>query len=142
MKKLIFVLVTFVTQSVFSQIIRIDVEEVISGYKIDSTTNILDVITTESGYETRFKHESYCAYEIDLTRKHLKYYNGTVLDYECDIEFANHGTAYLVKLLIDGYDIGMFIDMNVRAEQATWFSVEGDYKEIYKFSKFQIAKGS
>lgn len=143
MKKLVFVLVAFATQSVFSQTIRINVEEVVSGYKIDSTaTDIIELITSESGYETRFRQESNCAYEIDLTRKHLKYYIGNALNYECDIEFANSGNMYLVTLLIDGYDIGMIVNLDIHNEQAVWFSVEAEYKEIYKFSKFQIEKGS
>jgi len=35
----------------------------------------------------------------------------------------------------------MLINMNIRNEQVTWFSLFGSSQEIFKFTRFEIVKG-
>jgi hypothetical protein len=141
MKKLIIILaLVFISNSFFSQTIKINVTEVVNSFEADSVGSSLDeLINNQNLPKTRRQVNS--SYEIDLTHKHSKFYVNGILEREDDIMFSNVGNLYTVNFLIDGYIIGMLINMDVRNEQVTWFSLFGEYQEISKFTRFEIVKG-
>ena len=145
MKKL-FVLVAFVvtavTQLCFSQIIRINVTEVIESSESDS----IDVLLSEFLNNRKLlqtKRSGNSSYILDLTNKTYKFYVRNTLVDSGNIIFTNVGDLYKVKFLIDGYDIGMILDLDVSNEQVTWYCLWNPFDEIReysKFSKFEIIK--
>jgi hypothetical protein len=140
MKKLAFIFVLGFISNSFSQIIKINVSEVIYSYSVDTVYYSLNQLLNKQDLpKTRRIVDS--SYELDLTHKQFKYYANGVLEFEGDIAFSNIGNFYNVDFLIEGYNIGMLINMNIRNEQVTWFSLFGSSQEIFKFSKFEIVKG-
>jgi hypothetical protein len=140
MKKLAFIFALGFISNSFSQIIKINVSEVIYSYEADSVGSSLEqLINNRNLPKTRRIVD--CSYELDLTHKHLNFYANGVFESECDITFSNVGNFYTVHFLFDGYIIGMLINMDIRNEQVTWFSLFGEYQEISKFTKFEIVKG-
>jgi hypothetical protein len=141
MKKLIIILALgFISNSFFSQTIKINVTEVVNSFEADSVSSSLDeLIDNQNLPKTRVYVNS--SYEIDLTHKQFKYYANGILDFEGEIAFSNAGNLYTVNFLIDGYITGMLINMDIRNEQVTWFSLFGEYQEISKFTRFEIVKG-
>jgi len=145
MKKLVVfiaVFVTIVNQSIFSQIIRIDVSEIRSYHLIDTTnTDIINIIDNVDESLASPVQLSSVTYEFDLTRKQFKYFVRGVLEIEGDIVFTNIGSLYVINFLIDNFDIGMRFNLDLFNEHVTWFSDSGIDKDIYKFTSFQINKG-
>ena len=140
MKKLAFIFVLGFISNSFSQIIKINVSEVIYSYSVDTVYYSLNQLLNKQDLpKTRRIVDS--SYELDLTHKQFKYYANGVLEFEGDIAFSNIGNFYNVDFLIEGYNIGMLINMNIRNEQVTWFSLFGSSQEIFKFTKFEIVKG-
>lgn len=142
MKKLVFILVAFATQSVFSQTIRIDVLEIRPYHVIDTiNTDIIDIIDNINESLALPSQLSSVTYEFDLTHKQFKYFVRGVLEIEGDIVFTNIGSLYIINFLIDNSDIGMRFNLDIFNEHVTWFSDSGIDKDIYKFTSFQIKKG-
>ena len=140
MKKLAFIFVLGFISNSFSQIIKINVSEVIYSYSVDTVYYSLNQLLNKQDLpKTRRIVDS--SYELDLTHKQFKYYANGVLEFEGDIAFSNIGNFYNVDFLIEGYNIGMLINMNIRNEQVTWFSLFGSSQEIFKFTRFEIVKG-
>jgi hypothetical protein len=144
MKKLIvfiLVLTSIISQSVFGQVIRIEVSETYHTHVIDTVgINIVDIINSTK-FVDDFSNDANVSYEFDLTRNQFKYFYRGELETEGNIIFNNVGSLYMVSFLIDGYDIGMLINLDVNNEQVSWFSLFGVDKDIYKFTRFQIIKG-
>lgn len=146
MKK-VFILVAFgvisVTQLCFSQIIQINVSQV-QDAKIDSVYDVdyFDVINNSANFISSPHRNVNVSYEFDLTSKQFKYYYRGNLETEGDIIFSNAGSLHTIYFLIEGYHIGMIVNLDARNEYATWFFILGDYLELSKFSKFEIVKGS
>lgn len=145
MKKL-FVIIAFVvisvTQLSFSQIIRINVSQV-QDTQIDSVySDYFDVINNSENFISSPYRSVNVSYEFDLTHKQFKYFYRGKLETQGDIVFSNTGSLHTINFLIDGYDIGMIVNLDSRNEHITWFSILGDYLELSKFSKFEIVKGS
>jgi hypothetical protein len=139
MKKLAFIFALGFISNSFSQIIKINVSEVIYSYSIDSIAYSLTELLDKQDLPTEDRITD-VTYEIDLTHKHLNYYINGVFNREAELEFSNVGNFYTVYFLIDGYNIGMLINMDIHNEQVTWFSLFGDYQEVSKFTKFEIVK--
>ena len=140
MKKLAFIFVLGFISNSFSQIIKINVSEVVDSYSIDTVDySLTELLNKQDLPKTRRIVDS--SYELDLTHKQFKYYANGVLEFEGDIAFSNIGNFYNIDFLIEGYNIGMLINMNIRNEQVTWFSLFGSSQEIFKFTKFEIVKG-
>jgi predicted small secreted protein len=128
MKKLIIILALgFISNFSFSQTIKINVTEVVDNNNIDSLESSNRKVNS--------------SYEINLTRKQFAFYKNSILEYEGDITFSNTVNVYVVNFLIDGYETGLIINMDIRNEQVTWFSMFGEYKETSKFTRFEIVKG-
>lgn len=140
MKKLAFIFALGFISNSFTQVIKINVSEVVDSYEADSVGSSLNDLIKNKNLPT-IKRQVNGTYEIDLTRKHLNFYANGVFNSECDIEFSNVGNFYTINFLIDGYIIGMLINMDIRNEQVTWFSLFGEYQEISKFTRFEIVKG-
>jgi hypothetical protein len=128
MKKLVFIFVLGFVSNSFSQIIKINVSQVIYSYSIDSVAYSLTDLLDKQDLPTEDRITD-VTYEIDLTRKHLNYYANGVFDRECDLIFTNVGNFYTVYFLIDGYDIRMLINMDPQSEQVTWFATTGTFQE-------------
>jgi hypothetical protein len=140
MKKLAFIFVLGFISNSFSQIIKINVSEVVDSYSIDTVDySLTELLNKQDLPKTRRIVDS--SYELDLTHKQFKYYANGVLEFEGDIAFSNVGNFYNIDFMIDGYIIGMLINMDVRNEQVTWFSLLGSAQEISKFTRFEIVKG-
>jgi hypothetical protein len=140
MKKLVFIFVLGFISNSFSQIIKINVSEVVDSYSIDTVDySLTELLNKQDLPKTRRIVDS--SYELDLTHKQFKYYANGVLEFEGDIAFSNVGNFYNIDFMIDGYIIGMLINMDVRNEQVTWFSLLGSAQEISKFTRFEIVKG-
>jgi predicted small secreted protein len=127
MKKLVFIFVLGFISNSFSQIIKINVSEVVDNNNIDSLES--------------YNRKVNSSYDIDLTRKQFEFYKNGILEYEGNITFSNTGNIYVVNFLINGYNTGLIINMDIRNEQITWFSIFGEYKETSKFTRFEIVKG-
>jgi hypothetical protein len=140
MKKLFIILtLSFISNFSFSQIFKINVFEVIHSYSIDTVEySLTELLNKKDLSETRRIVDS--SYELDLTHKHLNFYANGVFDREADLVFTNIGNFYTIYFLIDGYNIGMLINMDPSDEQVTWFSLFGAYQEISRFTKFEIVK--
>jgi hypothetical protein len=127
MKKLAFIFILGFISNSFSQIIKINVSEVVDNNNIDSLES--------------YNRKVNSSYDIDLTRKQFEFYKNGILEYEGNITFSNTGNIYVVNFLINGYNTGLIINMDIRNEQITWFSIFGEYKETSKFTRFEIVKG-
>ena len=142
MKKLAFIFILgFLSNPIFSQIIRINVTEVVDSYEADSIgSSLIELINNKN--LPKIKRQVNASYEIDLTHKQVRFFVNGRLNREDDINFSNVGELYTINFLVDGYIIGILINMDIRNEQVTWFSLFGEYQEISKFTKFEIIKGS
>ena len=139
MKKLAFIFALGFISNSFTQVIKINVSEVVDVYEDDSIRPINELINNNKFLQ--IKRQVNGTYEIDLTHKQFKFYVNHILEFEGDIVFSNSRNLYTVNFLIDGYDTGLLIDMNIQNEQVTWFSLFGNYKEVSKFTNFEIVKG-
>ena len=139
MKKLAFIFV-FISNISFSQIIKINVSEVVYSYNIDTIEYSLTELLNKQDLP-KTKRIVNSSYKLDLTYNQFKYYTNDVLEFEGDIVFSNVGNFYNVDFIINGYNIGMLINLDVYNEQVTWFSLIGPAQEISKFTRFEIVKG-
>lgn len=127
MKNLIIILTLgLIYNTSFSQTIKINVSTIVVKDNIDSLESYNQKVNS--------------SYQIDLMRKQFAFYKNTILLSEGDITFSNTGNIYVVNFLIDGYESGLIINMDVHNEQVTWFSNFGEYKETSKFTQFEIVK--
>ena len=127
MKNLIIILTLgLIYNTSFSQTIKINVSTIVVKDNIDSVESYNQKVNS--------------SYQIDLMRKQFSFYKNTILLSEGDITFSNVGNLYVVNFLIDGYESGLIINMDVHNEQVTWFSNFGEYKETSKFTQFEIVK--
>ena len=146
MKKVFFfilVAVIFETQLSFSQIIHINVYQV-QDAQFDSvyTEDYFDVINNPNNFFSCPHREVNGSYEIDLSNKQFKFYLRGVLENKGDIEFSNSGSLHTIYFLIEGWYIGMIVNLDSYTESCTWFSILGDNIELVKFTRFEIVKGS
>ena len=139
----IVVAVSTVTQLSFSQIIHINVYQV-QDAKFDSvyTEDYFDVINNSNKFVSSPYREVNGAYDIDLSNKRFKFYRRGVLETQGDIEFSSSGSFHTIYFLIEGWYIGMVVNLDNYNESCTWFSILGDYLELVKFTRFEIEKGS
>ena len=136
MKTIIFILCLLFTTFVNSQVIKIEVSEVMDTYGYDtSVTNFLK--DTNLIFETR---EVNSTYNIDLTNKSHTHIKNNVVLSEGEITFDDKDGVILVKFLIDGYNIWMVINTDINNEQVTWFSNTDNFIELTKFTDFLIVK--
>jgi hypothetical protein len=139
MKKLAFIFVLGFISNSFSQIIKINVSEVIYSYSIDSVAYSLTDLLAKQDLPTEDRITD-VTYEIDLTHNHLNFYVQGVFERDADLIFTNVGNFYTIYFLIDGYDIRMLINIDPQSEQVTWFATTGTFQELSKFTKFEIVK--
>jgi len=139
----IVVAVIFVTQLTFSQIIHINVYQV-QDARFDSVyiEDYFDVINNSNNFVSSPYREVNGSYEIDLSNKRFKFYRRGVLETHGNIEFSNSGSLHTIYFLIEGWHIGMIVNLDKYNESCTWFSILGDYIELVKFTRFEIIKGS
>ena len=136
MKTICFIGIMLFSIEFNAQRMRIHVTEVIEVNGFDST--VIDLINNDS--IAQLKRVNDAIYDLDLSEKIFKFYVKDNLDYEGGITFDQMGEYLQVNFIIDGYDIGMIINPNFFKEQVVWYSITGEYKEIFKFSKFEIQK--
>jgi len=140
MKKLAFIFAFgFVSNSSFSQTIKINVTEVVDSYEADSIGSSLNELISNQNLP-KIKRQVNSSYKIDLTQNRFEFSSYGVLEYDGDIVFTNVGNLYTVNFIIDGYIIGIIINMDIHNEHVTWFSLFGDYQRISKFTRFEIVK--
>jgi hypothetical protein len=60
---------------------------------------------------------------------------------EGEILVRNLGQSQIVSLLIDGWDIRMYINAAQANERVVWYSIFADEFDIKEFTKFEIEKG-
>lgn len=142
MKKLVVIFALgFISNSIFSQIIRIEVSETHHAHVIDTIgIDIVDIINNID-FIDNFVSDANVSYEFNLTRNQFKYFHRGKLETEGDIIFNNVGNLYMISFLLEGYDIGILVNLDIRNEQVAWFSLFGADKDIYRFTKFEIIKG-
>ncbi|MFM7757928.1 MAG: hypothetical protein ACKO6J_03250 [Crocinitomicaceae bacterium] len=146
MKKIFFLIVVafiFEAQLSFSQIIQINVYQV-QDSQFDSvyTEDYFDVINNPNNFVSSPHREVNGTYEIDLSNKQFKFYRQGILETQGDIEFSYSGSLRTIYFLIDGWYIGMIINLDNYNESCTWFSILGDNIKLVKFTRFEIVKGS
>ena len=137
MKTILLILSLFIVNLVNSQVIKIEVFEVMDSYTYDtSITNFL----SEEGliFEPR-KVNGY--YVINLTHKTFIHVKDNTVESEGEISFEIKSEIILVNFLIDRNNFGLIINSDINNEQVTWFSVSNDHIELSKFTKFLIVKG-
>lgn len=139
MKKLAFIFALGFVSNAFTQVIKINVTEVVDIYEDDSIRSINELISNDKLLQ--IKRQVNGTYEIDLTHKQFKFYVNHNLEFEGDIVFSNSGNLYTINFLINGFNTGLLINMDVRNEHVTWFSLFSSYKEVSKFTRFEIVKG-
>jgi hypothetical protein len=139
MKKLAFIFVLGFVSNAFTQVIKINVTEVVDIYEDDSIRSINELISNDKLLQ--IKRQVNGTYEIDLTHKQFKFYVNHNLEFEGALVFSNSGNLYTINFLINGFNTGLLINMNIRDEHITWFSLFSSYKEVSKFTKFEIVKG-
>ena len=139
MKKLAFIFVLGFVSNAFTQVIKINVTEVVDIYEDDSIRSINELISNDKLLQ--IKRQVNGTYEIDLTHKQFKFYVNHNLEFEGALVFSNSGNLYTINFLINGFNTGLLINMNIRDEHITWFSLFSRYKEVSKFTKFEIVKG-
>jgi hypothetical protein len=123
---------------VYSQVIRIEVSEVMETYGYD--TNVFNVLEDKTLiFDTRKVNG---VYDIDLTNKTFIHIKNNMVESEGKINFEFKDNIILVKFLIGGYDNCLLINTDIYNEQVIWFSVFEDFIEISKFSEFKIIKDS
>jgi len=138
MKTIFLTLSLFFVNLVSSQVIKIQVSEVMDTYGYDtSVTNFLK--DTNLIFETR---EVNGTYDIDLTHKTFIHIKDNVVESEGAISFECKNGIISVNFLFDGYNIWMVINTDIYNEQVTWFSVSNNFIDLTKFTRFIIVKGS
>lgn len=140
MKILIIILMLgFLSNISFSQTIKINVSEVIDSYETDSIGSSLDELINNENLP-KIKRQVNSSYKIDLTHNQFEFYSNGILQNYGDIVVTNIGNLYTVNLIVDGFIVGLIINMDIQNEQVTWFSLFGENQEISKFTKFDIVK--
>ena len=138
MKTILFTVSLFFVNFVYSQVIKIEVSEVMDAYTYDtSMTNLF-----KNEYVIFEPRKVNTEYIIDLTNKTFEFIRNGKTEIDGDISFEYNNDVYSANLIIDGFKIGLIINSDIYNEQVTWYSVYSDYIEITKFSKFVIVKGS
>jgi hypothetical protein len=138
MKTILLTLSLFFVNLVSSQVIKIQVSEVMDTYGYDtSVTNFLKDTTLI--FETRKVNG---VYNIDLTHKTFIHIKDNVVESEGEISFECKNGVISVNFLFDGYNIWMVINTDIYNEQVTWFSVSNNFIDLTKFTGFIIVKGS
>lgn len=138
MKTIFLTLSLFFVNLISSQVIKIQVSEVMDTYGYDtSVTNFLK--DTNLIFETR---EVNGTYDIDLTHKTFIHIKDNVVESEGEITFDDKDGIILVKFLVGESNFGLLINPDINNEQVTWFSISDNFIEVTKFTNFLIVKGS
>lgn len=138
MKTILLTLSLFIVNLVNSQVIKIEVSEVMDAYTYDtSMTNLLN--DKNLIFESR---EVNGYYDIDLTHKTFIHVKDNVVESEGEISFEMNDGIILVNFLVGESNFGLVINPDINNEQVTWFSVSNEYIELSKFTNFLIVKGS
>jgi hypothetical protein len=138
MKTILLILSLFIVNLVNSQVIKIEVSEVMDTYTYDtSMTNLLNDKTLI--FESR---EVNGYYDIDLTHKTFIHVKDNVIESEGEISFEMNGGIILVNFLVGESNFGLVINPDINNEQVTWFSISNEYIELSRFTNFLIVKGS
>jgi hypothetical protein len=138
MKTIFLVISIFFVTFINSQILNIGVSKVADVMTIDSS--LFNVMNDES--IPSYERDVNGFYSIDLSSKTFKYIQSGVVETEGDIEFVNQDGVYMISFLIDGYDLGLVVNTDIKNEEVTWFSISGEYIMLCKFVDFEIMKGS
>ena len=136
MKTILIILSLFFVNLVSSQVIKIQVSEVIDTYGYDtSVTNFLK--DTNLIFETRKVNGTY---DIDLTDKTFIHIKDNVVESEGEITFEIKNGIILVNFLVGGSNFGLLINPDINNEQVTWFSISNNFIEVTRFTNFLIVK--
>lgn len=136
MKTILIILSLFFVNLVSSQVIKIQVSEVMDTYGYDtSVTNFLK--DTNLIFETRKVNGTY---DIDLTDKTFIHIKDNVVESEGEITFEIKNGIILVNFLVGGSNFGLLINPDINNEQVTWFSISNNFIEVTKFTNFLIVK--
>ena len=138
MKTILLILSLFIVNLVNSQVIKIEVFEVMDTYTYDtSMTNLLN--DKNLIFESR-RVNGY--YDIDLTDKTFIHVKDNVIESEGEISFVMNSGIILVNFLVGESNFGLVINPDINNEQVTWFSISNEYIELSRFTNFLIVKGS
>jgi hypothetical protein len=138
MKTILLILSLFIVNLVNSQVIKIEVSEVMDTYTYD--TNVVNLLNDKNLiFESR---EVNGYYNIDLTHKTFIHVKDNVVESEGEITYEINDGIILVNFLVGESNFGLVINPDINNEQVTWFSVSNEYIELSKFTNFLIVKGS
>jgi len=138
MKTILFTLSLLFVNFVYSQVIKIEVSEVMDTYTYDtSVTNFLK--DTNLIFESR---EVNGYYNIDLTHKTFIHVKDNAVESEGEISFEINDGIISVNFLVGESNFGLVINPDINNEQVTWFSISDNFIELSKFTNFLIVKGS
>jgi hypothetical protein len=138
MKTILLILSLFIVNLVNSQVIKIEVFEVMDTYTYDtSMTNLLN--DKNLIFESR-RVNGY--YDIDLTDKTFIHVKDNVIESEGEISFVMNSGIILVNFLVGESNFGLVINPDINNEQVTWCSMSNEYIELSRFTNFLIVKGS
>jgi hypothetical protein len=136
MKAICIIVIFLISFGFNAQKLKIYVSEVVDVNGFDST--VMDLINNENAIQSLRAVSSY--YDLDLTEKTYQFFRNNELNSEGEISVQNSGGLIHVNFLLDEYNNGLIINPEFNNEQVVWFGIYGDYKEICKFSQFEIIK--
>lgn len=119
-----------------AQKLKIYVTEVIDVSGYDST--IIELINNSSAEQSMRSVDSF--YDLDLTEKTYRFIKNNELHSEGEISVQYSNGLIQVNFLVDEFENGLIINSSLKNEQVVWFGIFGDYKEICKFTQFEIIK--
>lgn len=140
MKNLV-IFLSFIFASSFgsAQTVVIQVNEVQSFF--GDPTWKLDRVLRDPYYSNAPVHKD-CRYVVNFNDSTVAFYrDGEMID-EGPAQILTVDSVSIVKILEEGFDFGLILDLRVKSESVTLYQIYSDEIECMKFTDFQIIKPS
>lgn len=144
MKKLaILTAYSFITFFVNAQIVVIQVNEVQSFFGGREWS--MDSVLNSPNYSTPTLPKN-CRYELNFNDSTLKFYRDGEFIIEGAIQIQTQSGVRIVKILEDGFDFGLILDLRIENESVIYYQIYSndieDEIEYMQFTNFQIIRSS
>jgi hypothetical protein len=122
-----------------SQVVVIQVNEVKSFFGDPTWT--LDRVLTDPYYSSAPVHKD-CRYIVNFNDSTVAFYrDGEMID-EGPAQILTQDGVSIVKILEEGFDFGLIVDLRLESESVTLYQIYSDEIECMKFTDFQIIRPS
>ncbi len=139
MKKLLLFACVSISSLAFNQTIVIQVNEVQSFYGAP-TLSIEQVVNDPYYFESSRRVN--CKYIINFNTGVVKFYRDGEMIEEGPVQILSQDGVSIVKILEEGFDVGLIIDLRLESESITYYLYGSSDIEYMKFTDFQIIKAS